>query len=36
VAITYSQASAISLGENTVTSQRPRTLGLNFRKSFKF
>jgi iron complex outermembrane recepter protein len=36
VAITFSQASAISLGENTVTSQRPRTLGLNFRKSFKF
>ena len=36
VAITYSQSSAISLGENTVTSQRPRTLGLNFRKSFKF
>jgi iron complex outermembrane recepter protein len=36
VAITYSAASAISLGQNEVTSQRPRTLGLNFRKSFKF
>jgi iron complex outermembrane recepter protein len=36
VAITYSQSSAISLGQDQVTSQRPRTLGLNFRKTFKF
>jgi iron complex outermembrane recepter protein len=36
VAISYSQASAISLGQNEVTSARPRTIGLNFRKSFKF
>ena len=36
VAITFASASAISLGENEVTSARPRTFGLNFRKSFKF
>jgi len=36
VAITYSTASAISLGQNQVTSARPRTIGLNFRKSFNF
>ena len=35
-AITFSSSSAISLGQNEVTSFRPRTLGLNFRKSFKF
>ena len=36
VAITFAGASAISLGENEVTSSRPRTYGLNFRKSFNF
>lgn len=35
-AITFSSASAISLGQNEVTSARPRTIGLNFRKSFAF
>jgi iron complex outermembrane recepter protein len=35
-AILYSNASAISLGQNEVTSARPRTIGLNFRKKFKF
>jgi iron complex outermembrane recepter protein len=35
-AITFSMASAISLGQNEVTSARPRTIGLNFRKSFAF
>lgn len=35
-AITSSGASAISLGQNEVTSERPRTIGLNMRKSFKF
>lgn len=34
-AITFSGASAIS-GQNLVTSQRPRTFGLNLRKSFNF
>jgi iron complex outermembrane recepter protein len=33
-AIVDSQASAISLGQNLVQSARPRTYGLNFRKSF--
>jgi iron complex outermembrane receptor protein len=36
VAITFANESAITLGQNQVTSARPRTLGLNFRKSFKF
>jgi iron complex outermembrane recepter protein len=36
VAILYSQASAISLGQNQVVSERPRTYGLNFRKSFTY
>lgn len=36
VGINIGAASAISLGQETVTSIRPRTLGLNFRKSFKF
>lgn len=36
VAITFAQSSAISLGQDQVTSARPRTIGLNFRKSFKF
>lgn len=35
-AITFSGASAISLGQNEVTSQRPRTVGVNLRKSFNF
>jgi outer membrane receptor protein involved in Fe transport len=35
-AIVYSAASAISLGQNLVDSQPPRTYGLNFRKSFTF
>ncbi len=35
-AIVFSAASAISLGQNLVTSQPPRTYGLNFRKSFTF
>ena len=35
-AIVDSQASAISLGKNLVQSVRPRTYGLNFRKSFTF
>lgn len=36
VAIVDSQASAISLGQNLVSSRQPRTYGLNFRKSFTF
>jgi outer membrane receptor protein involved in Fe transport len=35
-AIVFSAASAISLRQNLVTSQPPRTFGLNFRKSFNF
>ena len=35
-AIVDSLASAISLGQNLVQSARPRTYGLNFRKSFTF
>jgi iron complex outermembrane recepter protein len=35
-AIVDSAASAISLGQNLVQSARPRTYGLNFRKSFTF